>query len=389
MKDWLKGARRLASAISGTPDCVPIYGPLPNHAMCLTGIPSKTFYTTADLFVESQLMLAEYYGFDFPYVYGDVPNIEAEALGMRIVFRPQASPLIDPDSVIVHSSKDIDLIRTPDFYSAGRMPFVLEAYRLLGERIGIPALRWFCAPFSLACAIRGYSAWVRDMRRNPSFAQALLERLTEQVLVPWIELSLNQVPAARAAAGFDAWATFPVINEEIFYQYVIPPALKLRQYFSDKGSDVVVTSGWGDSLLSDPRPILNQKIRLRGALRGLDPDVQILGPKLYADVASDHSVPLGLGIDAQLIHDGPIEAIVERIKSYIRIAAPHGRLTLIINNVAGDTPPAHIHAAVAAAHIYGRYPIANDLDSIPFEMPDFEPFSLFARRQGLKVETLS
>ena len=41
MYDWLKGARRVAAAVSGKPDCVPIYGPLPDHALHLAGIPSE------------------------------------------------------------------------------------------------------------------------------------------------------------------------------------------------------------------------------------------------------------------------------------------------------------------------------------------------------------
>ncbi|MDY7076410.1 MAG: uroporphyrinogen decarboxylase family protein [Chloroflexota bacterium] len=384
MYDWLLGTRRVAAAILGTPDCVPIYGPLPDHAMYLAGVPSKTFYTQPALFVEAQLLLAEYYGFDLPYVYGDVYNIEAEALGQRIIYRERAAPLMDRGQPLIQAPAELDRIETPDFFSAGRLPFVLETYRLVGEQTGLPSLRWFCAPFSLACAVRTYSRLVHDMQDNPSFVHALLERLTECVLVPWIRCSLRHHPAARAATGVDAWASFPIITWDIFWEYVVPYARRLRDVFAQEGYEVVVSGGWGDSRLPNPVPLLEERIRLQGALRGLDPDVQRLGPELYATVAARHDVALGLGLDSRLIHDGPVEAIAARVKSYIQAAAPRGRLTLIINNVPGDTPPEHIHATVAAARTYGQYPIADDLDAIPFEMPDVEPFVDFARRRGWK-----
>jgi uroporphyrinogen-III decarboxylase len=362
---------------------------MPNHAMFLFGIPSHVFYTSADLFVETQLLLTEYYGFDFPYIFGDVHNIEAEALGMQVIYRTQAAPLLDPSAPLIQGRQDLERIQTPDCSRAGRMPFVLETYRLLSERTGIPALRWFCAPFSLACAVRGYPAWVRDMKRDAPFAHSLLDRLIEQVLLPWITCSIQHAPAARAATGFDAWATFPIINEPIFHQFIVPHTLRLRQHFAGENCEVGVTSGWGESLLPDPAPVLAQKIRLRGALRGLDPDVQLLGPGWYADLAFRHNLPLGLGLDARLIHDGPIEAIVERVKAYIQSAGRRGRLTIMINNVAGDTPSEHLHAVVAAVHTYGQYPLADKSESIPFEMPDVEPFADFARRQGWKLEQVA
>ena len=91
---------------------------------------------------------------------------------------------------------------------------------------------------------------------------------------------------------------------------------------------------------------------------------------------------LGLGIDSRLIHDGPVEAIVSRVHDYISRAARNGRLTLIINNVPGDTPPAYIHAAVAAARFYGLYPIGEHLEELPFVLPENEPF---ATLPGAKV----
>jgi uroporphyrinogen-III decarboxylase len=385
MDDWLIGARRIAEAMTGTPDCVPIYGPLPNHAMHMAGIPARTFYSDPVPFVEAQLLLAAYYGFDLPFVSGDNHNIEAEALGRPVVYREGAAPLLNPSRILVETESDLDRLHTPDFHTAGRMPFVLESYRLAGELTGLPALRWYCAPFSLACAVRGYAALVHDLRYAPGFAHALLHRLTERILVPWLRCQLKQSPPARAATGIDPWAAFPIITWPIFQDYVLPYALQLRELFAAEGYNVAVAGSWGESCLPDPVPFLEAKIRMRGALRGLDPDVQQLGTDLYADVCARHNAPLGLGLDSRLIYDGPVEAIVARVKAYIGAAAPHGRFTLIINDVPGDTPPEHIHAAVAATRLYGQYPIAEDLDAIPFEMPDIEPFADFCRRRGWKL----
>jgi len=202
------------------------------------------------------------------------------------------------------------------------------------------------------------------------------------VLVPWIGRMLDEHPAAWAATGIDHWASFPVITWDMFHRYVTPYAQRLRDLFAKNDCRVVVQGGWGDSCVDDPEALLEERIRLQGALRGLDPDVQSLGPELYAAVARRRHVALGLGIDSRLIHDGPVEAIVERVRSYVQKAHLDGRLTLIINNIPGDAPPEHIHAAVAAAHWYGSYPIAENEETMSFTMPEIEPFADFARRRG-------
>jgi len=380
--DWLTGRRRVAEATEGTPDCVPIYGPMPEHARYLTAVPTESFYTSPELFVEAQLLLFEYYGLDLPYLGGDVHNIEAEALGRRVIYRPRSAPLLEPGPPLLQSRTDVERLQTPDPHAAGRMPFALEVYRLAGERTGFPADRWFCAPFSLVCAVQGFPRVAHDALHDPAFLHGVMSALVERVLAPWIRCGLHQPPQSWAAIGHDPWATFPIISERLYRDFVWPYADMLHDSFAGEGCQVVLASGWGEARVENPIPILEERIRLRGALRGLDPDVQRLGPDLYAEVAARHGVALGLALDARLLRDGPIEAIVARVKHYIDRAGRNGRLSLIINHVPGDTPTAHLHAAVAATRLYGSYPIADNLDAIPFVMPAYEPFADFARRRG-------
>jgi uroporphyrinogen-III decarboxylase len=381
--DWLAGRRRVAAAVSGTPDCVPIYAMLTEHARYLFGIPAQTFYTTPDLFVEAQLLVSEYYGLDLPGVHGDVINIEAEALGKRVVYRGRGAPLIESGPSLYNTLADLDRIPEIDPTRAGRMPFMLEVYRRVGELTGLPAERWFTAPFSLLCAVQGYERVVRDAATNPAFLQRIQETLHERVLVPWIRTALRQSLPTWAATGDDPWASFPVITTEIYQRFVLPPVIALQNALRADSYRIVVMGAWGDARADDPQFLLEERVRLQGALRGLDPDVQRLGPELYADIANRHRVALGLGIDSRLIHDGPIDAIVARVQDYIYRAGRNGRLTLIIHNVPGDTPVEHIHAAVAAARFYGLYPIVDPQGAPPLPLSKIEPFHDFVRRRGL------
>lgn len=380
--DWLTGRGRVATAVNGTPDCVPIYATLTEHARYLFGIPTQKFYTTPGLFAEAQMLVSEYYGLDLAGVHGDVLNIEAEALGKKVVYRKHGAPLLEPGPSLYQTVAEVDRISEIDPTTAGRMPFMLEVYRLVGEMTSLPAERWFTAPFSLLCAVQGYERVVQDAANNPAFLQRLQEALVEYVLIPWIRTSLKQYLPAWAATGDDPWASFPVITTDIYHRFVLPPVAMLQRAFQAEGYRIAVMGAWGDARASDPKFLLEERVRLQGALRGLDPDVQRLGPEFYAEIANQHGVALGLGIDSRLIHDGPIDAIVQRVKDYISRAGRNGRLTLLIHNVPEDTPSEHIHAAVAAARLYGHYPIADELDSLPFIMPKVEPFVDFARRRG-------
>jgi hypothetical protein len=196
-------------------------------------------------------------------------------------------------------------------------------------------------------------------------------------------VALKQSLPTWAATGDDPWASIPVITTDIYNRFVLPPVVALQDYFRADGYRIAVMGAWGDARADDPKVLLEERVRLQGALRGLDPDVQRLGPEFYAEIANRHGVALGLGIDSRLVHDGPIEAIVARVRDYIYRAGRNGRLTMIIHNVPGDTPVEHIHAAVAAARVYGHYPIPDNLASLAFALPEIEPFRDFIRRRGL------
>ena len=88
---------------------------------------------------------------------------------------------------MIRDQDDLKKIRTPDFDSQGRFAHVIEANKQFRKLIGGETetnLR-FCAPFSLAANIRGIEQLLMD-NSDPDFARSLFDRITEELLAPWI-----------------------------------------------------------------------------------------------------------------------------------------------------------------------------------------------------------
>jgi len=113
----------------------------------------------------------------------------------------------------------------------------------------------------------------------------------------------------------------------------------------------------------------------------LDPDLYEIGADRVKEYANQHNLFVTAGVDATLLHEGPVEAIVERIKVYIDNLAKDGRCMIHLNQIPGDTPSEHVHAAVAACHAYGRLPIPENLDDVQVKVPKRESFSDFVKEK--------
>jgi len=182
------------------------------------------------------------------------------------------------------------------------------------------------------------------------------------------------------ADGADAWASPPLINLDMMEEFVVAYTQRLR---AKAGEKVVTQGNWGGSKIRDVDRFLTQKLKCSpGYLSVLDPDLFQIGPERVKAFADNQNALVTAGVDALLLENGPVEAIVERIKYYIDVMARDGRGVIFLNQIPADTPPEHIHAAVAACHTYGRFPIPDNLDEIQFEIPKRESFGEFLSRKG-------
>ena len=350
-----------------------------DHSAYLAGVPSKRFFTDADTFAHVQLLVTEYYQFDVLSNFWDVYNIEAEALGQKLVYPQSGIPDVDRTRPLIRTPSDLDRITPPDPYKSGRMPWIQNFCRIFLENTGSLERVYFTAPFSAAVNIRGYENLIQDMFERPNFVHRLFRFLCDEVIAPFIEVIRDEFGNTDLIMdGRDAWASPPMISLDMMDEYVVAYTQRLR----DKLGDKVITRGhWGDAKSGDIEGFFSRKIRCSpGSLSVLDPDLYEVGPERVKTFANEHNAFVAAGVDATLLQRGPIEAIVERIKLYIDKLARDGRCMIHLNQIPAGTPPEHIHAAVAACHTYGKHPIPDNLEDIHFEMPKRESFAEFMRK---------
>jgi uroporphyrinogen-III decarboxylase len=348
------GARRFQAAMRGVPDRVPVCAQLHEFAMKETGVSATDFYRSPELLVRGTLASMEAYGIDVPVLDYDVYNIEAEALGQKIVYGHRHMPDVDRTRPLIRDRDDLSRIKTPDFDNAGRFAQVIEMNRLFRRLIGGAeiAVR-FCAPFSLAANIRGLEQLLLDMYADPPFVRSLFDRLVEEVLAPWIERLKLEFPETTGISGDDASGSLPIVSPEIIRQWLIPSIARLRELCGPK---VYVPNWVGEHYLRSPEEMLDLKAEVcPDFVEGQDPDVEKLGPLFYKRYAEKRNRPLVIGLGAAFLALSSPDEVVGRVKEYVQIGGRNGRFALYLCNLGATTPPENIKAAVETVRRHGVY----------------------------------
>ncbi len=349
-----QGAKRQEAANKGIPDRVPIIAQMPEFARKEIGVGPREFYSRPEMIVAGTLEIMEKYGIDGPYLDFDVYNIEPEGLGMETLWSDDSLPDLNYAKTLITSEDDLGKIKTPDFDLAGRFSYVTEMYHQYEKLTNgvLPPFRC-SAPFTLAANIRGASNLLIDIYTKPDFVRELLDRLTEDILAPWLLRAKKEFPNLKEIGADDALGSLPIVSPDIMRDWVMPSVLKLRELV---GPEVSVPNWVGEHFLPDPEVMLDMKRQVcQNFIRVQDPDVEKLRPTVFKEYASKHNINLCLGVGATFLDSAtPIE-VEKRVKNYLLIGAPGGRLTLYLCALSAATSPENVRAAVNAVRKYGTY----------------------------------
>ncbi len=376
------------------PKWIPIMAPLAEHAQFLTGIPARRFYADAQINVYTLAALAAYYGFDNAMGVGDTYNYEAEAMGQKLIYSENAMPTVDSRDPLIKQPDDLKKIKVPDWLHAGRIRFVLDLIRLNSE-MGMMGGK-FCAPFSLAVNIRTYPLLIKDLRKNPEFAHDLFTFLVDEILTSYLKCQKEHCGIAAATAP-DAWSAFPNLSPDLAEKWVLPYAERLFKNCLNFDVKAVVAGSCDyceERIEKFDKAILFRCFDVQKKLAfgmpmvflgmgrwheyPLEPVVEYLAQYKTNNVRATVMAQ----INARLLRDGPADKIVDLVKRLIDTFGRDHNLTIIMSNVPADTPPRHIHAAVTAAHTYGRLPLAENLDTVAFHIPERESFQEYVHKMS-------
>lgn len=313
------------------PFCPAIY----EHKGFLIGKTPSEICRSSDLLVEGLLAEYERYRPDFLTVGIDVYNVEAEALGCKIVYFDDSPDVPGVEDYPIKQLSDIDNLRIPDPTTDGRMPLYLKAAKQLHDQLGheIKIRGAITGPFSLASELIGAENFIVLTMQNPQYTVKLMEftaRVAAEFGKAFINLGIDPII-------FDSRAMPPLCSPQIFnevvskvYKRILMPELK------KSGAQQIPLIIGGDTT-----PILDAIIDTDTTqiLCDFEGDIE-----LFKKRALENRLPMRVNVDPRLLHLGPIDRIQDFTMNILNKCWDHPGFILGTGVAAYDCPPENIDA---------------------------------------------
>jgi len=279
----------------------------------------------------------------------DVYNVEAEALGCKVVYFDDSNAVPGIAEPLLHTPADLNKLGLPDPETAGRMPVYLDvASRLFPELGADIILRGAVSgPYSMASALLGPEAFVFATFDDPSFARRLLEFCAQ------VTVAFGKAFLARGVEPiiFDSRATPRMASPRLFHRLVMPAYRDLiLPPLRAAGARFAPLIIGGNTLA-----ILDDLIAT-GATQLLCDYTPVLAE--FSRKCVDAHVPFRVNVDALLVNRGPAAAVRRAALEVLKQCGGQPGLLLGCGVVAYDGNPEHVLAIRQAIADY----TAGDID---------------------------
>ena len=233
----MKSIERIQATVNFEPaDRVPVIAQVFGHTAVLAGKTIRDYVTSGSELADCQLRALERYGYDAVFAVMDV-NVETEALGSGLVYRSNDYPYVRDHAF--SKTTDLDAVSMPDPCSAGRMPEILEALRIMRRETADEVFVVGCVlgPMTLATQLVGMEKALYMAIDDPDGFERLLDFSTRVA----IEFGTAQIEAgAHAPMVFDPSASMAVIPVSFFREFELPRLKKIFKTFEVAGA----SAGW-------------------------------------------------------------------------------------------------------------------------------------------------
>lgn len=223
---------RIKAAVNfKTPDRVPVIAQVFGHAATFAGVSLGDYVRDGELLARCQIKALEHYGYDAVFALMDV-NVETEAVGSVLTYRTNNYPIVKSHAL----SKDSNLnnLRVPNPYEAGRMPELIKAATILRREVGDEVLVIGCVlgPMTLATQLLGIEKALYLAIDEPERFTRVLDFSTEVVIM----FGVAQIEAGvHLPVVFDPSASPAVIPAQFFREFELPRLKKVFASFKKAG----------------------------------------------------------------------------------------------------------------------------------------------------------
>ncbi len=344
--EYMTSKERVVAALTGQPyDRIPVFMLLSDQAARTIGVSVGEYQNSANLLAQGQLKAWREYGMDMINTGPGLTGI-AEAAGSRLAFPDDTAYVTE---TAIQELTDLDRLRCPDPLRDGRLPLFLEATDTVLKEVGDQVLVSLttAGPFTTASGLRGTEHLMRDLRRNPDFVHRLM-RFATDCTIPFVREVIQR--GARIGIA-EPVASGTLISRKQFLEFVAP-------YLKELISEIKKISGGTPSLhiCGNSSKIWHDMADCGAGTLSLDDEVDLA----EASVAVGDRVALVGNIrpTATMALGTPNDVRRDVVECLLKgVGNPKGYILGLGCALPINTPPENIHALVAAAQEYGRWPI--------------------------------
>jgi uroporphyrinogen decarboxylase len=346
VREYMTSKERVVAALTGQPyDRIPVFMLLSDQAARAIGVTVAEYQNSASLLAHGQLTAWREYGMDMINTGPGLTGI-AEAAGSRLTFPDDTAYVAE---TAIKEPVDLDRLKIPDPCRDGRLPFFLEATDAVLKEVGdqVPVSLTVAGPFTTASGLRGTEQLMRDLRRNPDFVHRLLRFATDST-IPFVREALKLGGCIGIA---EPVASGTLISRLQFLEFVAP-------YLKELISAAKLMSGAAPSLhiCGNSSRIWHDMADCGAGALSLDDEVDLAEARaavgervaLVGNIRPATTMALGTTED---VRRNVIECLLKGGGS------PKGYILGLGCALPINTPLENIHALVAAAREYGRWPI--------------------------------
>jgi MtaA/CmuA family methyltransferase len=265
-------------------DYIPLfsgYGNITIHGLERYGWKFPEIHTDARKMANMAASTFHLFGFESAVVPFDM-GVEAEALGSKVNYYAHATDILYP-TISQHPAEkveDLNLQIPSDLASAGRIPLVTEAIRILKEEVGnqVAIGSWVLGPYTLAGQLLDLSQLAKAAFKKKDLVGKLLDHLAGvliQIINIYRRAGADYITVREMGAGPD------ILSPRMFESLIRPP---LRRIFDEIESPKVLHICGDTNAIIDQMVLcgadalsVEKKNNVTETRKKLGPDVLIFG----------------------------------------------------------------------------------------------------------------